>query len=112
MKPYYEDERVTLFHGDCLGILQSLPDLSVDLVLTDHNMPGMTALVLAQRLGELAPGLPVVVTSGYVTEDLRTAALAALQVDRRAAREHAERFSWRACTEQFLAHLHPFAARG
>jgi len=33
MKPYYEDNAVTIYHGDCREILPSLP--KVDLVLTD-----------------------------------------------------------------------------
>ena len=33
MKPYYQDEYVQIFHGDCRDILPSLP--KVDLVLTD-----------------------------------------------------------------------------
>ena len=45
-----------------------------DLVLTDYNMPGMSGLKLAEVLREIAPGLPVVVTSGYVTEDLQVQA--------------------------------------
>jgi glycosyltransferase involved in cell wall biosynthesis len=44
---------------------------------------------------------------GAVNADLRTAALAALDADRDACRRHAERFSWRACAEMFLAHLVP-----
>ena len=35
MKPYYEDELVTLYHGDCLDVLRTLPDASVDAVVTD-----------------------------------------------------------------------------
>lgn len=33
MRPYYQDEAVTIYHGDCREVLPSLP--SVDLVVTD-----------------------------------------------------------------------------
>ena len=45
--------------------------------------------------------------AGALDDDLRTAALRALKIDRGAARAHAERYSWEACTRQFLMHLHP-----
>ena len=32
-KPYYQDDWVIIYHGDCLEIMPDLPD--VDLVLTD-----------------------------------------------------------------------------
>src|SRR5690606_36373244 len=35
LKPYYEDDWVALYHGDCLAVLRSLPDGSVDSVVTD-----------------------------------------------------------------------------
>jgi glycosyltransferase involved in cell wall biosynthesis len=44
---------------------------------------------------------------GATDEDLRTAALVALDADRDACRAHAERFSWRAAAEAFLANLMP-----
>ena len=47
--------------------------------------------------------------AGALDADLRTAAMRALLIDRRVARAHAERYSWEACTRQFVAHLHPFA---
>jgi hypothetical protein len=45
--------------------------------------------------------------AGAMHEDLRTACLAALELRHEDAAAHARRFSWRAATEQFLAHLHP-----
>ena len=37
VEPYYqdEDERVTVYHGDCLDVLRQLPDCSVDDIVTD-----------------------------------------------------------------------------
>ena len=48
-------------------------------------------------------------TAGVLHEDLRTACLQALKLRREDAVAHARRFSWRAATEQFLAHAHPRA---
>jgi glycosyltransferase involved in cell wall biosynthesis len=44
-------------------------------------------------------------------EDLRKAALGALRIDRNACRAHAERFSWAAATQQFLARQPAAVAR-
>lgn len=33
--PYYQDEHVTLYHGDCLDHLRDMPDNSVDAIVTD-----------------------------------------------------------------------------
>lgn len=35
MKPYYEDERVTLYGGNAVDVLRTLPDESMDAILTD-----------------------------------------------------------------------------
>lgn len=45
--------------------------------------------------------------AGVLDEDLRKACLHALSLKRDDAAAFARRFSWRAATEQFLAHLHP-----
>ncbi|MFA6286326.1 MAG: response regulator [Opitutaceae bacterium] len=36
------------------------------LVLTDRTMPGMTGLMLADQLRAIRPGLPIIMTTGYV----------------------------------------------
>lgn len=35
MKPYYEDERSTLYNADALAVLRELPTASVDALITD-----------------------------------------------------------------------------
>jgi glycosyltransferase involved in cell wall biosynthesis len=45
--------------------------------------------------------------AGALHEDLRTACLNALQLKREDAVKHAQKFSWRAATEQFFSYLHP-----
>ena len=36
-----------------------------DLVITDHTMPQMTGAVLAQKLKEIRPDIPVILCTGY-----------------------------------------------
>jgi glycosyltransferase involved in cell wall biosynthesis len=50
--------------------------------------------------------------AGVLDEDLRKACLDALKIDRATARAHAERYSWRAATEQFERYLHPVSSAG
>jgi len=33
--PYYQDDAVTIYHGDALDVMRSMPDNSVDLIATD-----------------------------------------------------------------------------
>ncbi len=47
------------------------------LVVTDFTMPEMSGIALARALALAAPGLPVVIASGYVTEELKAQAHAA-----------------------------------
>jgi glycosyltransferase involved in cell wall biosynthesis len=60
--------------------------------------------------GYIAPGPKDIIPgsgAGAIGDDLRTAALACLPLDRAEVRAYAERFSWRACTEDFLHALQP-----
>ncbi|HSW31983.1 MAG TPA: hypothetical protein VLH36_00050, partial [Steroidobacteraceae bacterium] len=43
--------------------------------------------------------------TGALREDLRAAALAALELDPQACREHALRYTWEAATRQFIGHI-------
>lgn len=36
-----------------------------DLVITDYSMPGMNGGELARRVGEISPGMPILIASGY-----------------------------------------------
>ena len=49
--------------------------------------------------------------AGVLHEDLRTACMQALKLRREDAAAHAQKFSWRAATEQFVGHLHPRSGR-
>ena len=35
VKPYYEQDGITIYHGDCREVLPTLPEESIDLLLTD-----------------------------------------------------------------------------
>lgn len=52
MKLYYEDERVTLYHGDALEVLGSLPNLSADAVITDPPYTERTHAKAKSNKGE------------------------------------------------------------
>ena len=53
--PYYEDDLVQLHHGDCLDVLRSLPDASVDSIVTD---PPYGLGFMGREWDALPPGLP------------------------------------------------------
>jgi CheY-like chemotaxis protein len=41
---------------------------AIDLLLTDHDMPGTSGVELVERLREITPRTPAIVMSGYVAE--------------------------------------------
>src|SRR5690606_27304379 len=54
MKPYYSDDSVTLYHGDCLDVMASMPDASADAVVTD---PPYGLGFMGKEWDDLPPGL-------------------------------------------------------
>lgn len=103
-----------------LGVMQQ-PELAKVYAAADvFVFPSKTDTFGLVLLEAMACGLPVAAypvtgpidvlgdsPAGVMHNDLRYACLEALKIDRRTARAHAEKFSWRAATEQFVGHLNP-----
>ncbi|WP_088182028.1 hybrid sensor histidine kinase/response regulator [Sphingobium sp. Z007] len=61
-----EDLGHTVFQASSgTDALRLLERGSVDLVVTDHAMPGMTGAQLADAIEQMQPGLPVVIVTGF-----------------------------------------------
>jgi DNA modification methylase len=56
VKPYYEDEQTTIYNGDCREILETLPDDSVDAVVSD---PPYGLAFMGKRWDYDVPGVEV-----------------------------------------------------
>ena len=70
-----------LFISGTAGDLRNAPNVfdgpypkAFDLVVTDFNMPGLSGLDVARQLRAIRPDLPVAVTSGFISEELRAGA--------------------------------------
>ena len=61
---------VTASNGDEAVRLLGDPDLSLDMVLTDIVMPGMTGAAFAAQARAMRPGLPILFMSGYDRPDV------------------------------------------
>jgi PAS domain S-box-containing protein len=64
--------KVTTFESGEAAIawLTQHPGESIDLVLSDQNMPGMSGVDVAREVRRLRPGLGVVIVSGHVSDKL------------------------------------------
>jgi len=58
---------------DAVAAVRAAPE-AIDVVVTDYNMPGKSGLDLAHALSMIRPELPVLIGSGYISEELRTGA--------------------------------------
>jgi CheY-like chemotaxis protein len=69
--------RVSGFEDPALALewLRAHPG-TCDLVVTDYNMPGVSGLELAAQIRQLQPALPLILASGYITDDLLEGAAA------------------------------------
>jgi CheY-like chemotaxis protein len=61
---------------EAVAAVRDNPD-EFDLAVTDYNMPGMSGLAVASALRSIRADLPVVLASGFITEELRQKAPAA-----------------------------------
>jgi signal transduction histidine kinase/CheY-like chemotaxis protein len=57
-------------HGREAVAVADNPDTRIDLVIADIVMPGLAGRDLAERLGGMRPGVPVLFTSGYTGHDV------------------------------------------
>jgi signal transduction histidine kinase/CheY-like chemotaxis protein len=67
-----EGWRVTVCSGapQALALVLAQP-AAFDVVVSDYNMPEMSGTAFAARLAQHVPGLPVIISSGYLSEALR-----------------------------------------
>lgn len=70
-----EGYAVTCF-ADARSAMEGIrdPSKTFDLVITDYNMPGMSGLDFAREAKAERPHLPVAITSGYISDELRVEA--------------------------------------
>jgi len=54
MNPYYQDDRATVLHGDCLALMAEMPDASFDAVVTD---PPYGLGFMGKTWDDLPPGV-------------------------------------------------------
>jgi PAS domain S-box-containing protein len=64
--------RVTTFEQPAAALARVAADPhAFDIVVTDFNMPEMNGMELATALARKAPQLPVIITSGFISDEMR-----------------------------------------
>jgi CheY-like chemotaxis protein len=69
--------KVTAFEqpAAALARVEAGPE-AFDIVVTDYNMPEMNGMELATAIARVAPTLPVIITSGFISDEMRQQATA------------------------------------
>jgi len=71
-------EATTFESGEAaLGWMRANPEAPVDLVVSDHNMPGLSGVETAIEIRRLRPTLKIAIVSGHVNDQLLADAAAA-----------------------------------
>ncbi len=71
-------EATTFESGEAaLEWMRAHPEVPVDLVVSDHNMPGLSGVETAIEIRRLRPGLKIAIISGHVNDQLLSDAAAA-----------------------------------
>ena len=64
--------RVTTFEQPAAALARVLADIDAfDIVVTDFNMPEMNGMEFATAVTRAAPHLPIIITSGFISDDMR-----------------------------------------
>ena len=58
---------------EALSAIEREP-LAFDVLVTDYNMPRLSGLKLLEAVRKLRSDLPVILTSGFITDEMRAAA--------------------------------------
>ena len=104
----FGDELAAHFACADVFVFPSLTD-TFGLVILEAMAAGLpVAAFPAPGPIDIIPGSNAGALARSQTDGLREACLACLEIDKAGVRRFAERFSWRACAEQFLKNLEPY----